>query len=99
MTMNGVPVGSGQSENTTTVEPGTTETITTTTNMDNKKLDEWWVTHVENNQVTELEIAFSARIDLSNAGVGGVEPVEVPLDTIEHEFETDVFGNKNESSS
>jgi len=94
MTMNDVAVGSGQSENTTVIEPGTTATITTTTRMQNERLDEWWVTHVENNQITELEIAFSARIDLSNAGVAGAEPVEVPLDTIEEDMETDVFGNK-----
>jgi len=97
MTMNGVAVGSGQSEETTVIEPGTTETITTTTVMRNERLDEWWVSHVENDQVTDLEIAFSARIDLSNAGVTGADPVEVPLDTVEHRFETDVFGNKNAS--
>jgi len=97
MTMNGVAVGSGQSEETTVIEPGTTETITTTTDMRNERLDEWWVSHVENDQVTDLEIAFSARIDLSNAGVTGADPVEVPLDTVEHRFETDVFGNKNSS--
>jgi len=82
MTMNGVAVGSGQSKETTVIEPGTTETITTTTVMRNERLDEWWVSHVENDQVTDLEIAFSARIDLSNAGVTGADPVEVPLDTV-----------------
>jgi LEA14-like dessication related protein len=99
MTMNSVAVGSGQSEGTTVIEPGTTETITTTTHMRNERLDEWWVSHVENDQVTDLEIAFSARIDLSNAGVAGADPVEVPLDTVEHRFETDVFGNKDDDAS
>jgi LEA14-like dessication related protein len=99
MTMNDIAVGSGRSESTVVIDPGTTETVTTTTVMRNEKLDEWWVSHVENDQVTDLRIAFSARVDLSNAGRLGGEggTVEIPLDTVEHRFETDVFGNKNAS--
>jgi LEA14-like dessication related protein len=99
MTMNDIAVGSGQSESTVVIDPGTTETVTTTTVMRNEKLDVWWVSHVENDQVTDLRIAFSAQVDLSNAGRLGGEggTVEIPLDTVEHRFETDVFGNKNAS--
>jgi LEA14-like dessication related protein len=105
MTMNGVAVGSGESENTTVIEPGTTETRRTTTIMQNEKLDEWWVSHLENDQVTDLRIAFAAVIDLEEAGADPevvdepIGAVEVPLDTVEHRFETDVFGNKNESTA
>jgi LEA14-like dessication related protein len=99
MTMNDVTVGSGISESTVVIQPGSTATIQTTTEMQNERLDEWWVTHIENNQVTDLEIAFSARIDLSNAGGIDAGTTEVPLDTVEHRIDTDVFGNKNETDA
>jgi len=100
MTMNDVAIGSGESESTVVIQPGSTATVETTTVMQNEKLDEWWVSHIENNQVTDLEIAFSAQIDLSNAGggIGNGGTVDIPLDTVEHRIDTDVFGNKNESS-
>lgn len=101
MTMNNISVGSGQSEDETVIAPRSTETIQTTTTMQNERLDEWWVSHLEKNQVTDLEIAFSAQVDLSNAGGGVTDAgtIEIPLDTVEHRIDTDVFGNKNESSS
>jgi LEA14-like dessication related protein len=100
MTMNDVAIGSGESESTVVIQPGSTATVETTTVMQNEKLDEWWVSHIQNNQVTDLEIAFSAQIDLSNAG-GGIAnggTVDIPLDTVDHRIDTDVFGNKNESA-
>ncbi len=100
MTMNGVAIGSGESERTVVIQPGSTATVQTTTVMENEKLDEWWVSHLENNQVTDLEIAFSAQIDPSNAGgITNGQTIEIPLDTVEHRINTDVFGNKNESGS
>ncbi|MFB6228367.1 MAG: LEA type 2 family protein [Halobacteriales archaeon] len=100
MTMNDVAVGSGESEGESVIAPGSTATIRTTTMMRNGKLDEWWVSHLEKNQVTDLEIAFSARVDLSNApgDIANPTAIEIPLDTVEHRIDTDVFGNKNETA-
>jgi LEA14-like dessication related protein len=97
MTMNDVAIGSGQSEDLNQVPPGETATIQTTTVMQNEKLDEWWVSHLKNDQVTDLEIAFSARVDLSDLPGGIADPIEIPLDTVEHQIDTDIFGNKNET--
>jgi LEA14-like dessication related protein len=95
ITMNGITMGAGASEDVAVIEPGATETIRTTTVMQNENLDAWWVSHLNENQVTDLRIAFSAQVDLIGVG-GGTR--EIPLDTIEHRFETDVFGNKNASA-
>ena len=91
VSMNGIAVGSGESSPSVAIPPRATETVTTTTVIRNERLDEWWVSHLERNQVTDLRIDFSARIDLSDAGGG---TVEVPLDSVTHTIETDVFGNK-----
>lgn len=98
ITMNDVQVGEGASERTYVIEPGTTETVETTTAIDNAKLDEWWVTHLRNDQVTALRIDFYARVDLSAVGGG---TVEVPLRglTYEETIETDLFGTKNETAA
>lgn len=89
--MNDLAVGSGSSERSVTIPPGETRTIEATTVIENQQLDEWWVTHLERNQVTDLGIQFYARFDLSAAGAG---EIRVPLDSVNHTIETDMFGNK-----
>lgn len=93
ITMNGLAVGNGSSERSVTIPPGETRTIEATTVIRNQQLDEWWVSHLERNQVTDLEIQFYARFDLSAADA---EEVRVPLDSVTHTIETDMFGNKGE---
>ncbi len=92
VTMNGVPVGSGATERGYVIPPRGTETVRATTIIDNDRLDDWWVTHLKNDQVTRLEIDFYARIKLPNGDV-----VRISLDplTYERTIETDVFGNKD----
>ena len=62
--MNDVTLGTGATEREVVIPPGETRTIETTTRIRNENLDEWWVTHIERGQVSELEIDFSARLDL-----------------------------------
>jgi LEA14-like dessication related protein len=84
-----VPVGNGTSAGSYVVEPGTTETLELTTVIDNDRLDDWWVLHLRNDQVSELRIEFYARAELA-AGT----TVRVPLDPLDYEqaVETDIFG-------
>ncbi|SFR44173.1 LEA type 2 family protein [Halogeometricum limi] len=88
--MNDVAVGDGTSESGYVIPAKSTKTIETTTYIRNENLDEWWVSHLERNQVTDLRIDFHARLD-----VGG-QTVRIPLDalTYEEEIETDIFGTK-----
>jgi hypothetical protein len=93
--MNGVPVGEGSTESAVVIPPGETRTIRTTARIDNAALDEWWVTHLERNQVTTLRLDFAARVDLQ------ATTVRVPLDplTYTETIETDLFGTKPETGT
>lgn len=87
--MNDVDVGEGRTEEAYVIEPRTSETVRTTVRIRNERLDEWWVSHLRNDQRTVLAIDFSAR--LSSEGLGSVE---LPLEGIDYRetFETDIFG-------
>jgi LEA14-like dessication related protein len=93
ITMNNISVGEGTSESGHVIEGHTTETLQTTTAIDNSKLDDWWVSHLENEQVTHLRIDFYAKVKI------GGETFRVALDqmTYTKTIETDIFGNKGES--
>jgi LEA14-like dessication related protein len=94
-TMNGIEMGNGTTEDQGVIPPGETRTIEATTTLNNDNIDEWWVSHLQNDQVTDLRIDFSARFELPT------ETVEVPLDplTYTRTIETDIFDNKAEASS
>src|SRR6056297_2097857 len=92
VTMNGVEMASGQTEQGYVIPSRGTERIESTTGLQNRHLDEWWVTHldedVHGHQVSDLTIEFYAVIELPTGG-----EVTVPLDelTYEERIETDVF--------
>ena len=90
ITMNGITVGTGASDRSTTIPPRTPTTIETVTVIDNDQLDAWWVSHLERNQETALRIEFYAKIDLPTG------TVRVPLDALTYTetIETDIFGTK-----
>ena len=92
ISMNGVPMGQGTTDETYVIPGGSTETISTTPTIDNRNLDEWWVSHLENDQRTTLRIDFYARVELPTGN-----EIRVPLDrlTYTQEFETDIFGTRN----
>jgi LEA14-like dessication related protein len=104
ITMNEVTVGEGAVEETHVIDAGDEEEVDLRTEMDADALDEWWVSHLDDegagHQVSELRIEFTAVIDLSALGGG---EVTVPLDelTYEETVETDLFdeGLENESGS
>ncbi|MEA5408811.1 LEA type 2 family protein [Haloarculaceae archaeon H-GB2-1] len=101
--MNGIPVGNGTTEDPATLTPKETTTIETTTTIDNDRLDEWWVSHLQQNQVTHLEIDFYAVVDPKDAAVLGdsVEPFRIDLESVDYEttIETDIFGTKTNNTS
>lgn len=94
VSMNGIDMGEGTTERTYVIEPKTTETIRTTVNLRNDRLDEWWVSHIQNDQVTRLFIDFSARIS-----VEGVTSMNIPLEGLDYEtyIRTNIFGGGNAS--
>ena len=92
VTMNGVDVGEGATDGGHLIPPRTARTAETTVGIDNDRIDEWWVTHLERNQRTDLRIEFYARL-----AVGDGPTVRVPLDALTYTetMETDIFGTKN----
>ena len=94
ITMNELRVGQGSSDREYVIEGRTTETVAATTNIENDRLDEWWVSHLRNDQVTDLRIEFYAKLELP----GGAE-IRVPLDALTYErtVETDILGTKESS--
>ena len=94
VTMNDVLVGEGATERTYVVPGGATETLRTSPTIVNGRLDDWWVTHLRNDQVTDLRIDFYAKVELPTGN-----EIRVPLNelTYERTIETDIFGTKAES--
>jgi LEA14-like dessication related protein len=94
-TMNDIEMGNGTTEGQGVIPPGGTRTIEATTTLNNQHIDEWWVSHLQNDQVTDLRIDFSARFELPTG------TVEVPLDplTYTRTIETDIFDNKPDDGS
>ncbi|WP_323675216.1 LEA type 2 family protein [Halorubellus sp. PRR65] len=88
--MNEVRVGAGENTDEKVLEPNSLTRVRTVTYIRNENLDDWWVTHVERNQRTEVVIDFAASVE-----VAGTE-LDIPLEGMTHRetIETDVFGTK-----
>lgn len=102
ITMNGIPVGAGGTQRNQVVPPGGTATIQPETVIDNDKLDDWWVSHLQRNQVTELRIDFSLVVDPDTGGVTrSIDPIRLPVNELDYNetVETDIFGTKPETGS
>jgi len=105
--MNGILVGEGSSDDVATVPPDASETIDTRTVIRNGNLDEWWVSHLRNDQMTNLTIDFSVVVDPveEDGPAGGLDrtvgEIELPVESLDYEerIETDIFGTKNASAS
>jgi LEA14-like dessication related protein len=96
ITMNEVDVGNGSTEREYVIPGEEQRTVRAETAIDNGRLDEWWVSHLERNQTTDLQIDFYAKVRLSEG-----ETVRVPMDelTYNRTIETDIFGNENASGN
>jgi LEA14-like dessication related protein len=94
ITMNNVTVGNGTTEQGYVIPARSERTVETQTVIENPTLDEWWVSHLQQNQRTDLEIDFYAKIEVTG------ETVRVPLDamTYTETIETDLFGTKDETA-
>jgi LEA14-like dessication related protein len=89
--MNDITVGEGTNTREYVLAPGEVTQVRTVTTIDNANLDEWWVSHLEQGQVTDLRIDFSVTTE-----IGGTS-IRIPMDrfTYTETIETDIFGTKN----
>jgi len=100
ITMNNISVGSGELDRGVVVPPHESKVVNAQTAIRNQRLDEWWVSHLRNDQVTNLTIDFYAVIDPPVAGAG---EMRIPLRglTYNRTIETNIFqdGDENDSSN
>ncbi len=91
VTMNNVTVGNGTTEDPAVLAAKSETTVRASTVVRNDRLDEWWVSHLQRNETTDLRIEFHAT-----ARLGG-RTVRLPLDALTYTrtVETDIFGTKN----
>ncbi len=91
--MNGIVVGQGTAAERTVIPPESSRRIDANATIDNSKLDEWWVTHLQRNETTRLSVDFTATVDY-----GGVER-QIPLDAVSYNrtVRTNVFGSASET--
>lgn len=84
--MNGITLAEGTSDEEVVLEPGAQTVVEIDTELRNAKMDEWWVSHVRNDEHTDVTVTLEATAD-----VGG-ETLTVPLSERETGFDTDLLG-------
>ena len=96
ITMNNISVGEGTTNQPYTIPGQSQQTIDAQTTIQNQRLDEWWVSHLQNDQVTQLRIDFYAKIELPTGNT-----IRIPLDELTYtkEIETEIFTGGNETGS
>ena len=71
--MNGVVVGEGSTNDSIHLEPGESGTFTARPAIDTPKMQEWWASHVRNNETTRLSVQVYGVVE------DGDETKRVPL--------------------
>ncbi|WP_049902870.1 LEA type 2 family protein [Halococcus agarilyticus] len=86
--MNDVTVGNGTTARGYTIPAEGRETIRADVTIDNGELDEWWVSHLERGQRTDLRVDLTAVVELPDG-----ETARLPLDGLGYDttIETDVL--------
>ncbi|WP_435176778.1 LEA type 2 family protein [Halorussus sp. AFM4] len=94
VSMNDVTVAAGTTEGGVEIPANATDTIRVNATLDNRKLDEWWVSHLRNDETTTLDVSVFAIDDTGN------ETRRVPLSFMSERvvFETDVLGGGEAST-
>lgn len=93
--MNNITVGEGRNDRNTVITPSVTKTINANTVIQNERLDEWWVSHLQNNQTSELYIDMRVVVE-ADTPAGPTRKITIDSDKLDYRdtIETDIFGNK-----
>ena len=84
--MNEIKLAEGSSNVETVIKPKSEATITFVTKLNNKMLDEWWVSHIKNGEKTKVKIVLQPVVK-----VAGKE-FKFTLAEKESEFTTNLLG-------
>ena len=87
ISMNDIKIGNGTIEDSIILESYNDTLINITTNIDNNMLDDWFVSHLQNNELSVLEIFINSTINYYD--------FSYKIDDFliyTHEFDTDILG-------
>ena len=89
LTVNDVVLGAGEIDREYRLESGTETPIDATATFETDRITAWWVSHLENDQRTDVHLAFEAEAEFPDGTT-----IDVPLDELTHEetIRTDLWG-------
>ncbi len=90
--MNDVKMGSGHSMGKASLPAQKEHTITMSTEVENDKIPEWWVTHIRQGESTDIKIKGNIALDLK------VTKYEYPIEREISRVKTDILGVKKSYS-
>jgi LEA14-like dessication related protein len=94
--MNNITVGEGATQSERILPPQEETSLVANTAIDNSKLDQWWVSHLQNGETTDLYIDFYVQVD---PGVG--EPIRLDSEELDYRttIETNILGSGGTNAS
>ncbi|MFB6283444.1 MAG: LEA type 2 family protein [Halobacteria archaeon] len=84
--MNGIELGTGETNNSIKVSSGEEREIETRAIFDNEQIKKWWVTHLQNYEHSKLEIEFTGKIEFMDYSH------EFPIYSYNDDVETNILG-------
>jgi LEA14-like dessication related protein len=88
VSMNDVTVAEGTTGEGVEIAANSTDTIRVNSTLDNRKLDEWWVSHLNRGEETNLNVSVFAVVETDDGG----RRVPLPFLSEQVVFETDILG-------
>ena len=85
--MNGIKLAEGVNNVRTVIEPKSDVTLTLVTKLDNKMLDEWWISHIKNGERTKVKITIQPFVEIAG------KEFKFTLAEKESEFTTNLLGS------
>jgi len=85
--MNGIKLAEGVNNVETVIKPKSDVTLTLVTKLDNKMLDEWWVSHIKNGERTKVKITIQPFVEIAG------KEFKFTLAEKESEFTTNLLGS------
>ena len=85
--MNGIKLAEGVNNVGTVIKPKSDVTLTLVTKLDNKMLDEWWVSHIKNGERTKVKITIQPFVEIAG------KEFKFTLAEKESEFTTNLLGS------
>ena len=85
--MNGIKLAEGFNNVETVIKPKSDATLTLVTKLNNKMLDEWWVSHIKNGEKTKVKIILQPVVEIDG------KEFKFTLAEKESEFTTNLLGS------